>query len=194
MITSPVLTNVAVDFGKGFEVHSVSPGAFPDVFAQRPLTVYGKYRGTPEGEIRVSGTGGGGRGIDLRVPLNSQEGAKLVNPALRFLWARSRIAELADDHALAPDSETKQEVTTLGLTHGLLTEFTSFVAVDTEVRKAPEGVDRETVRQPLPMPQGVPATAVGGGTVPEPATFLLWLTGMGAYAWRRFFGNRRKES
>ena len=194
MIASPVLTNVAVDFGKGFEVNSVSPGAFPDVFAQRPLTVYGKYRGKPQGEIRITGIGGGGREIDLRVPVNQQEGAKPVNPGLRFLWARSRIAELADDHALDPDSETKQEVTTLGLTHGLLTEFTSFVAVDTEVRKAPGDADRETVRQPLPLPQGVPASAVGGGTVPEPATFLLWLTGMGAYACRRFFGKRRKES
>ena len=101
---------------------------------------------------------------------------------------------MLDDHTLDPDSETKKEVTSLGLTHGLLTEFTSFVAVDTEVRAAPEGAGEETVRQPLPLPQGVPASAVGGGTVPEPATFLLWLTGMGAYACRRFFGKRRKES
>lgn len=193
MIASPVLTNVAVNFGDGFATHSVSPGTFPDVFAQRPLTVFGKYRGKPEGEIRVTGVAGGGREIDLRIPVAAQAGT-MDNPALRFLWARSRIAELADDHALDPDNETKQEVTTLGLTHGLLTEFTSFVAVDTEVREAPEGTDKETVRQPLPLPQGVPASAVGGGAVPEPATFLLWLTGMGAYAWRRFFGKRRKES
>lgn len=194
MIASPVLTNVAIDFGKGFEVHSVSPGAFPDVFAQRPLSVFGKFRGKPGGEIRVSGIGGGGRGISLDLPVTSAKGTTSDNPALRFLWARSRIAELADDHTLDPDSETKKEVTLLGLTHGLLTEFTSFVAVDTEVRASPEGAENETVRQPLPLPQGVPASAVGGGTVPEPATFLLWLTGMGAYACRRFFGKRRKES
>lgn len=193
MIASPVLTNVAVDFGEGFAAHSVSPGAFPDVFAQRPLTVFGKYRGKPQGGIRVTGLAGGGRSIDLAIPVSPRAGTT-DHPALGFLWARSRIAELADDHALDPDSETKKEVTTLGLTHGLLTEFTSFVAVDTEVRAAPEGTDQETVRQPLPLPQGVPASAVGGGTVPEPATFLLWLTGMGAYAWRRFFGKRRKES
>jgi Ca-activated chloride channel family protein len=48
----------------------------------------------------------------------------------------------------------------LGLKYNLMTEFTSFVAVDTVVRA--DGAKSRTVRQPLPLPQGVSDMAVGG--------------------------------
>jgi len=50
-------------------------------------------------------------------------------------------------------------VTDLGLAYNLLTAYTSFVAVDTEVRNKSGQVS--TVKQPLPLPQGVSDYAVG---------------------------------
>jgi len=54
-----------------------------------------------------------------------------------------------------------KEVTSLGLTYNLLTAYTSFVAIDSQVRL----VDGHavTVKQPLPLPQGVSNYAVGEG-------------------------------
>jgi len=173
LIESPVLTDVAIDFGS-FEAFAVEPAAVPDVFAYRPIQVRGKFRGKPSGEIRVTGTTGRGETV-LSVPVEGS--AASGNDALPRLWARERIATLSDYLELGETSEAKREVTSLGLTYGLLTRYTSFVAVDTVAREA-DTQDRETVVQPLPLPKGVPNTAVGGGGVPEPSSMWLWLLGI----------------
>jgi len=64
--------------------------------------------------------------IEMSAGNNSPE-----NGALRYLWARHRIMRLADMNKLAPSDERVKEVTTLGLTYNLMTDYTSFVAVDT---------------------------------------------------------------
>jgi hypothetical protein len=61
-----------------------------------------------------------------------------------------------------------QEITTLGLEHSLLTKYTAFVAIDSQVRNA--SGDSTTVRQPLPLPEGVSNLAVGG---PLPAAMAM---------------------
>ncbi|MBP1697876.1 MAG: von Willebrand factor type like domain, partial [Deltaproteobacteria bacterium] len=43
MIESPVLTKIRVDFGK-FNVYDVEPLSTPDVFAERPVILFGKWR------------------------------------------------------------------------------------------------------------------------------------------------------
>ncbi|MCJ7663389.1 MAG: hypothetical protein MUO24_04030, partial [Desulfobacterales bacterium] len=78
------------------------------------------------------------------------------NAALRYLWARERIARLDDYGKLGAD--VKKEVTNLGLRYHLMTQYTSFVAVDTIIRNTGETV---TVKQPLPLPEGVSDYAVG---------------------------------
>jgi len=49
MIESPILTNVRINFGK-FDIYNVEPVSIPDVFAERPVIVFGKWRGKPMGE------------------------------------------------------------------------------------------------------------------------------------------------
>ena len=60
-----------------------------------------------------------------------------------------------------------KEVTQLGLTYNLLTAYTSFIAVDTEVRLV--NGKAVTVKQPLPMPEGVSDYAVGNGKMAKQA-------------------------
>jgi Ca-activated chloride channel family protein len=67
---------------------------------------------------------------------------------------------LSDYNMLRPDDERVKEVTNLGLTYNLLTAYTSFVAIDSEVRNT--NGNATTVNQPLPLPQGVSDYAVGG--------------------------------
>ncbi|MEN6465588.1 MAG: trypsin, partial [Syntrophaceae bacterium] len=160
MIQSPVLTNVKVDFGK-FKAYDVEPPTVPDVLAERPVIVFGKWKGSRTGKINIagiSGTGAFNRTIDV-----SKADTAEKNSALRYLWARHRIAVLGDYNNLRTPSGSSdkrvQEITSLGLDYNLLTAYTSFVAVDNQIRNK-EGKPA-TVKQPLPLPQGVSNYAVG---------------------------------
>ena len=162
MIESPVLTKIKVDFEK-FNVYDVEPLSIPDVFAERPVIIFGKWRGKPVGEITLHGMTSGGpyvNKIDIRKekPLKS-------NSALQYLWARHRITLLSDYNSLRQDADRIKEVTQLGLTYNLLTAYTSFVAIDTEVRLV--NGQAVTVKQPLPLPEGVSDYAVGRGMVAQ---------------------------
>jgi Ca-activated chloride channel homolog len=156
-VTSPVLAQVRLDFG-GFDVYDVEPPAAPDVLAERPVIVFGKWRGQPTGHIAVRGLTGTAPYLETFNVRHTK--ASRSNAALRYLWARHRIAVLGDYTKLQRDDERVKEITSLGLTYNLLTEYTSFVAIDTVVRNKDGKV--ETVTQPLPLPQGVTDLAVGG--------------------------------
>jgi Ca-activated chloride channel family protein len=148
----PLLTDISVKF-QGFAASDVEPPALPDLFAQRPLIIFGKYRDA-KGQIVVTGkTAGGDYHTVIQV---SPQMADERNVALRYLWARERIARLDDYGKLG--AEVKEEVTNLGLRYHLMTQYTSFVAVDTIIRDTGEVV---TVKQPLPLPEGVSDYAVG---------------------------------
>jgi len=195
LIASPVLTDVAIDFGD-FDVYDIEPSSVPDVFADRPLVVFGKYRGKLTGQIEVTGISGGEkRTLEVAVETDEAQPGLTRNEALPYLWARNRIARLSDYVALASsnangrrggrarplteaEEKDKAEGLALGLQYNLLTRFTSFVAVDTVERQAPANLTHNTVKQPAPLPVGVPASAVGGGTIPEPSSALLWLAGL----------------
>ena len=157
LIQSPVLTGIRVEF-QGFQTYEVEPIAVPDALAERPVIVFGKWRGQPRGKVLLTGTSGKGRyqsiiQVEKVKPMET-------NAALRYLWARHRIALLSDYNNLRRNDQRKEEVTGLGLDYNLLTAYTSFVAVDTEVRN--QSGQGTTVRQPLPLPQGVSDYAVGG--------------------------------
>ncbi len=169
-IETPVLTGIDIQFDD-FDIYDVEPRHVPDLFAERPLIVYGKWRGQPKGNISINGYSGNAD-YSKKIDVSSVQ-SNPANQALRYLWARQRIAELGDYEKLRPNSEQKAEITSLGLTYNLLTAYTSFIAID-EVIANPQGNTRK-VKQPLPLPKGVSNLAVGGvvPTTPEPGILSL---------------------
>jgi len=159
-IESPLLTNIRVSFD-GFDAVEVEPEALPDLFAQRPLTLLGKYRGSPGGSVAVTGKTAKGD-FQQKIKLDATQ-AREDNAALRLLWARHRLMRLADLSSVerGQDQARIQEITALGLKYSLMSPYTSFVAVD-QVKRADGRV--VTVKQPLPLPEGVSDLAVGGGS------------------------------
>mgnify|MGYP001602511215 CR=1 FL=1 len=159
LIQSPLLTQIRLDFD-GFKTYDIEPLSIPDLLADRPVIVFGKWRGDRLGKITLRGTTGDTaykQTIDAgRVkPLKE-------NSVLRFLWARHRIMLLSDYNMLRSDDDRVKEVIELGLTYNLLTAYTSFVAIDSEIRNK-EG-KLTTVNQPLPLPEGVSDYAVGNAS------------------------------
>jgi Ca-activated chloride channel family protein len=153
----------------GFDAYDVEPRRIPDLFASRPVVVFGKWRGAADGAIRISGKTGRGP-FHTSIPVAAAD-AGMRQGALRHLWARTRIANLADFGPAQPSEARVAEITSLGLTYGLLTRYTSFVAVHEAVRRS--GDDADDVDQPLPLPAGVPDSAIGLTSGFEPG--LLWL-------------------
>lgn len=144
MISSPVLTNVLVDFD-GLDVYDVVPRSVPDLFADKPIVVYGKYRGKPNGKVRV--TGSNGKGQFAQEMAFSEWDESEANRGLRYLWARQKIKLLSDYHKVSYSGKEKREIVALGLKYNLLTEFTSFVGVD-EGQKKRAHVDSGSVPEP----------------------------------------------
>ncbi|HSH92252.1 MAG TPA: VIT and VWA domain-containing protein, partial [Ramlibacter sp.] len=88
MIESPVLTSVKARF-EGLDVYDVEPTQLPDVLGERPVVVFGKWRGEARGQVVIEGQSANGpyRNAVAVGPHISQD-----TSALRYLWARHRIA------------------------------------------------------------------------------------------------------
>ena len=56
-IGSPVLTDIDISYD-GIEMYDIEPPAVPDLFGERPIIVFGKWRGEPEGTMTISGKSG----------------------------------------------------------------------------------------------------------------------------------------
>jgi len=134
----------------------MAPSSIPDVFAARPVLVYGKYHGKPEGSIIITGYQGKKKfKQEFKV---SSKNVSAKNKALRYLWARKKIEELDDYNKLFSD-DVKQDVIDLGIKYNLVTNYTSFVAVDETIVN--EDGTLKTIKQPLAMPKNVNNSAVG---------------------------------
>ena len=154
-IQSPVLTDIQVR-SLGFDTYDVYPAKLPDLLSQRPVIIFGKWRGPVTGTFELVGKTGRG---DFLTSLNVADAqADEGNRALRYLWARSRISELSDYGSSDVSADQVKEITGLGLKYNLLTQYTSFIAVREQVRNS-QGA--EDVEQPLPLPVGVSSLAVG---------------------------------
>jgi Ca-activated chloride channel family protein len=156
LVESPVLIGIKIDFD-GFKTYDIEPPGIPDALADRPIIVFGKWRGKAEGKIHLKGTTGDRPFIDH---INVAEMKPMrTNSALRYLWARHRIGLLSDYNSLRLRDDRIQQVIELGLAYSLLTPYTSFVAIDTKIRR--EDGQVVTIKQPLPLPHGVSDYAVG---------------------------------
>lgn len=169
-IQTPLLTDLQVR-AIGFDIYDVHPTSLPDLFAQRPVILFGKWRGPASGSFELQGKTGHGDYL-TRLDVAGVEPNE-SHRALRYLWARSRIAELSDYGSGSLDADRISEITSLGLKYSLLTQYTSFIAVREEVRNT-QGPAKD-VNQPLPLPEGVSDLAVGTGTESGSEPELVWL-------------------
>jgi Ca-activated chloride channel family protein len=177
MIQAPVLTQLTARF-EGLDVYDVSPQQLPDVLGGRPVVIRGKWRdhgdGAPHGRLVLEGRSASG---DYQAVVETPAPDENAT-ALQHLWARERIAQLSDEEALVGGESQRESITALGLKYGLLTQYTSFIAVDERVRADQPAVP---VNQPLPLPEGVSNFAVGAEvpSTPEPAAWLAILVVFG---------------
>jgi len=144
-IGNPLLLDIEIDWN-GAPVEDVYPREIPDLFSGKPVIIKGRYNQAFKGEITLKGKRANkpfSRTIKLNLPKNNPQ-----NDVLGVLWARTKISDLMDQNLKGiqrgtPDKEIKQKITELGLKFNLMTQFTSFVAVQEKV--VTEGGKTKTV-------------------------------------------------
>ncbi|MEM7658599.1 MAG: VIT domain-containing protein, partial [Bacteroidota bacterium] len=154
-VQHPILTEIRGQFGE-MEVYDLEPLNIPNLYASMPIAIVGKYTGKVEGELLISGNNAAGP-QQIRMDLASAQPLE-NNRGLRYLWARKKLERLGD--LPASDTSKAAQITQMGLQYNLLTDYTSFVAVQHKRRNKAES--DSTVRQLLPLPEGVSDAAVGG--------------------------------
>jgi Ca-activated chloride channel family protein len=154
-IASPVLLDPQVDWG-GLPVADVYPNAIPDVFSYGPIVLKGRYTRAAEGDITVRGILRGRpweQRVHVSFPAIRHEGA-----AIETLWARARIDDLQYRDWLGaqtgqPDPAITEKIVQTALDYNLMSQYTSFVAVEQRVVNV--GGRQRTVDVPVEMPEGV---------------------------------------
>jgi Ca-activated chloride channel family protein len=164
-IRNPLLTDIRLEWG-GAPVTEIYPRQIPDLFSTAPVVVCGRYGRGGRALLRLSAQAGAGDYVrELAIPLPDNEPQHDV---LATLWARKRIdALMAQDfagmqHGRLRD-DIREAIIQLGLQHRLMTQFTSFVAVENRV--VTEGGKPVTVQVPVEMPEGVSYAGVFGGVI-----------------------------
>ncbi len=163
-VRNPLLTDIRVEWN-GLPVADVYPTRLPDLFSAKPLVLTGCYRSGAQGTIRLTGrVGGQNFARDIAVVLPESEAQHDV---LATLWARTRIDDLMrqDFNGIQsgnPKDDVKEAITQLGLEYRLMTQFTSFVAV--EETTVIEGGQPRRVDVPVELPGGVSRRGVLGET------------------------------
>lgn len=164
-ISSPVLTDVCLDFGK-LQVKEVYPKEISDVWAERPLYFKGRYLTPGKGTITLTGFAAGKpykQTLDVDFPA-----ANSKNEVLSSIWARAKVDRLmSEDWAAAQtnniNKELKEEIVKTALQYHIMTNYTSFVAV--EEKTVTKGGTATQVTVPVEMPEGVSQEHVFGGNL-----------------------------
>jgi len=126
-IGRPYLTDLSLRFD-GLAVADVYPRRLPDVYADRPVVVHGRYDAGGDGRVVLSGRIAG-EPFEQVIEVTLPEAGE-ARPELASVWAGTRIRDALTAMALSPNASLAQRVEDLGVEHGMLTPYTTFVAVD----------------------------------------------------------------
>jgi len=144
-ISHPVLTDLRLDIA-GVQTDLYYPRTLPDIFKGSQLTIIGRYRNPVEmNHVRLGLTGnslGASRNLsynNLNFPLR-EEG----NDFLPRLWATRRVGWLIEQIRLnGEQQELKDEIVDLGTRYGIVTPYTSYLALEPGEGAAISGLRRD---------------------------------------------------
>ena len=147
----PYMTDLQIDWG-GLSVRDQVPARLPDLYAGKPLIVLARYDQSGSETITLKGNVLG-QAIQLKLELELP-GQAPSHDAIPSVWARQRIRQIWNRNVGNETPQSQLEITELGLQHQLVTQYTSFVAVEKELSEVPQGnLISEVV--PNMMPDGM---------------------------------------
>ncbi len=177
-IRTPVLTNISVQFSPNIQAENVMTALgggtggggvsdlsnIPDLFDVNPLTIVGRYSSPAQGTITISGNTAAGpwrKTINLTLPAHEP-----AHDTVATLWARTKVesimnSNLSDAQRGVIGADAHNQIVSLGEQFGLLTQYTSFVAVDR--LRVTVGNRSRLIHIPIELPQGTNFRGFFGG-------------------------------
>lgn len=171
-VRSPLLTDVSLDFG-GLQVADVYPKRIGDLFSAKPVIIHGRYTKSGTGVIKLTGRTSSGEFV-REIPINFPE-SDPNHDVLATLWARTRIDDLTAQDYQNAKPEIREAITNIGLDYRLMTQFTSFVAV--EERVVTDGGQPRKIEVPVELPEGMSYEGVFGQEKEEQSAANLPING-----------------
>jgi len=161
-VRNPLLTDLSIEWN-GLPVADVYPKQIPDLFSAKPVVLTGRYTASGRGVIRLKGKMSG-RDFVREISVDFPE-SQTQHDVLDTLWARTRVDDLMsqDFNGMQQGSmkpELKETITQLGLEYRLMTQFTSFVAVEEMI--VTDGGQPRRIDVPIEVPEGVSRQGVFG--------------------------------
>jgi TonB family protein len=168
------LTDISIDWN-GLSVEEIYPSRIPDLFSAKPVIIHGRYSAPGNATIYLKGNVAGQqlvRSIDVNFPELNPE-----NNVVATLWARTKIDDLMSNdwegiQNEEPDESIKSQIEKLGLDFRLMTQFTSFVAVEDQTRT--NGGETVKVIVPNDNPEGairrIDEGPMSPSTTPRPSS------------------------
>jgi Ca-activated chloride channel homolog len=161
-IAAPVLTNITLSVD-GIQLEDVYPATASDLWSRKPLIFKARYKKAGKGLVKIKGLLGGKpyeQILNLVLPQKATE-----NSAIASIWARAKVHDLMDNDLMGiqrgnPKPDVKEAVVRTALAHRLVTQFTSFVAVEETVMTVAGKPKKVTV--PVEMPDGVSREGIFG--------------------------------
>jgi Ca-activated chloride channel family protein len=161
-VRAPLLTDLSIDWA-GLPVTEAHPARIADLFSAKPVVISARYSAPATGVIRLRGKAAG-REIVREIPV-TLPATEPRHEALAALWARRRIGDLMAQDLLGAQRNTfradlQEAVIRLALDFKLMSQFTSFVAVEEMV--VTDGGQPRRVEVPVEMPEGVSYEGIFG--------------------------------
>ena len=174
-VAFPMLTDIQLDW-KNCQVWDAYPAQLPDLYAGQSLQLSARLKRESQNKnasLMVKGMVGNHL-VQYEMPLPVVDADF---PEAARLWARTRVEDLLEQAASGnqPAHSIRQEIINLALEHRLLTPYTAFVALDSEIvnpsgnsvplpvsQPLPKGLDWDSLRpnvQPMLPPAYAPSAA-----------------------------------
>ena len=133
-ISKPVLVNLGIDFG-AIRTNRVYPDILPDVFKGSQLIIAGRYTGSGEQTVTLTGeVNGKPKTFEYPAAFPAIEPA---SPFVARVWAKSRVDYLLDQIVLRGENEElKQEIIALSMEYMFVTPYTSMLALPDDEAQA----------------------------------------------------------
>lgn len=155
------LAKIRIDWNE-LSVSEIFPRRIPELWAGRPVIVFGRYAEGGKTQIKLTGVAEGkplSYSLDVTLPREQPK-----HGVLSKMWARKKIADISAQMYYADTPEVVEEITQVALSYRLMSQYTSFVAVDeTEVQLASQKAKPpRQVLVPVPLPAGVEFDGIFG--------------------------------
>jgi Ca-activated chloride channel family protein len=165
-VEHPALTNITLQWPQGVQAE-MAPANIGDLYSGEPLVITARMPSETRGVLQISGTSSGP--WTRQLPLGPGESRQGIST----LWARNKIADLMDQQVRgSSDDDTRAQVLPLALSYGLVTQYTSLVAIDRSPAR-PADQTLESQRVPNAKPQGSEWSTVAYPKTATPAQLQL---------------------